>query len=146
MNRNFLIVDLLNNEILYVSEKFVEMLCCDQNELLSISLTSAFNRFHISNECRRFREIVQLINRLLEANNLFLLKYSFLSLDMNVLQKNAKTILLNHRFFPLSFTEDNSKIKYLMIEMSIPTSIVPFENIFIYDNHEKVQYRLNDSN
>ncbi|MCI7728552.1 MAG: LuxR C-terminal-related transcriptional regulator [Bacteroidales bacterium] len=146
LNRNFLIVDLSSNEILYVSDKFVEMLCCDYNELLTNSLSSAFNRFHSPNECRRFREIIQLINKLLKANSLHLLKYSFLSLDMNVLPSNAMAILLNHRFFPLSFTEDNSKIKYLMIEMSIPTSIVPFEKVFIYDNHEKVKYRLNGNN
>lgn len=146
LNRNFLIVDLSSNEILYVSDKFVEMLCCDYNELLTNSLSSAFNRFHSPNECRRFREIIQLINKLLKANSLHLLKCSFLSLDMNVLPSNAMAILLNHRFFPLSFTEDNSKIKYLMIEMSIPTSIVPFEKVFIYDNHEKVKYRLNGNN
>ena len=29
LNRNFLIVDLSSNEILYVSDKFVEMLYCD---------------------------------------------------------------------------------------------------------------------
>ena len=38
LNRNFLIVDLSSNEILYVSDKFVEMLCCDYNELLTNSL------------------------------------------------------------------------------------------------------------